>query len=61
MLISLIISILVIALVYWLVSLIPLPEPFGQIIRVIFIIIAVLTILQAFGVLGGHLVFPLIK
>lgn len=52
MLISLIGFIIVLGLVYWLVSLIPLPAPFPTIVKVLFIIIAVLYILQAFGVLN---------
>lgn len=55
--ISLLITIVVLGLLYWAVSLIPLPDPFPTIIRVIFIIIAVLYILNAFGVTG----LPLIK
>ena len=42
--------VVILALVYWLVSLISLPEPFGTIIRVLFILIAVLYTLQAFGI-----------
>lgn len=52
MLISLIGFIIVLGLVYWLVSLIPLPAPFPTIVKVLFIIIAVLYILHAFGVLN---------
>lgn len=50
--ISLIISIVILGLVYWAVSFIPLPEPFPVIVKVLFIIIAVLLILSAFGI-GG--------
>ncbi len=39
--ISLIIFIVVLGLVYWAVSLLPLPAPFGTIVQVIFVIIAV--------------------
>lgn len=50
MLISLIVFLVILGLVYWLVSLIPLPAPFGTIIKVIFIIIAILYVLQALGI-----------
>ena len=40
---------------YWLVSLIPLPAPFGKIVQVLFVILAVLAVLSAFGVLPGGL------
>lgn len=50
--ISLIIALVILGLIYWAVSLIPLPEPFPAIIRVVFILIAVIYLLQAFGVTG---------
>jgi hypothetical protein len=49
MLISLLIGVIVIGLLYWLVSLIPLPAPFPTVVKVIAIIILVLYVLQAFG------------
>lgn len=48
--ITLIVSLVGLGLVYWLVSLIPLPSPFPMIIRVVFIIIAVVYVLNALGV-----------
>lgn len=51
--IELIIALVLIGLIYWAVSLIPLPEPFPLIIRVLFIIIAVIYLLNAFGVATG--------
>ena len=54
MLISLIVEIVVVALVYWLVSLLPLPEPAPLILKVIFIIILILIVLSAFGILGSN-------
>lgn len=51
--ITLIVGILVLALIYWLVSLLPIPEPFDIIIKVIFIIIAILMVLNAFGLVTG--------
>ena len=55
--ISLLVTIILIGLLYWLVSLIPLPAPFPSIVKVLFIVIAVLTILSAFGVLPAKLTF----
>lgn len=57
MLITLVITLVVLALVYWLVSLLPLPDPFGLIVKVLFVLIAVLYILNAYGVVHtGNLV-----
>lgn len=53
MLISLIVFIIVLGLIYWLVSLIPLPAPFPTIVKVLFIIIAVFYILQALGIFNS--------
>lgn len=41
MLISLLITIIILGLLYWAVTLLPLPEPFRQIALVVFIIIAI--------------------
>ena len=55
LLITLIVIVIVLGLVYWLVSLIPLPEPFGSIVKVLFILLALVIVLSAFGILpGGH-------
>lgn len=51
--VSLLIFIVVLGLIYWAISLIPLPAPFPTIIQVLFIIIAVLAILQFFGFSTG--------
>lgn len=51
--ISLIISIVVLGLIYWAVSLLPLPEPFPMVIKVLFIILLVVALLNAFGVHTG--------
>jgi hypothetical protein len=51
--ISLIVTLIVLGLIWWLVSFIPLPEPFGQIVRVLFIILAVWAVLAGFGVVPG--------
>lgn len=53
MLISLIIGLVVLGLVYWLLTMLPLPEPIPLILRVVFILIVIVWILQSFGVLTG--------
>lgn len=52
---TLIVYLIVLGLVYWLVSLLPLPAPFGTMVRVLFIVLAVLAVLSAFGIIGGGL------
>lgn len=47
--VELLVFIIILGLVYWAVSLIPLPAPFPTIVQVIFIIIAVLALLNALG------------
>ncbi len=49
--INLIIYLVVFGLIWWLVSLLPLPAPVAQIVRVLFIIILILIVLGAFGFL----------
>ncbi len=56
--ISLIITIVILGLVYWAVSLIPLPDPFPTIVKILFILIAVMILLQAFGIPTG---FPALR
>ena len=51
--ITIIIFIVLLGLAYWLVSLIPLPSPFPEIVKVVFVIIAVLYLLNAFGIATG--------
>lgn len=51
MIVSLIVSLVVIGLIYWLVSLLPLPHPFGVIVQVLFVILAIVLVLSAFGVI----------
>ena len=48
--ISLLVSLVVLALCYWLITLLPLPEPFPIIIRVVVVIIAIVYILRFVGV-----------
>ena len=60
-LITLILWLVVVGLIYWLVSLIPLPPPFPAVIQVCFILLAVLAALSAFGIIGGGLPFPHVR
>lgn len=50
---ELIIVLIVLALCFWGISLLPIPEPFLSIIRVVFIIAALVAVLGAFGFGGG--------
>jgi len=53
MLVHLLITVLVLAIIYYLiVTFIPLPAPFRVIVNVIFAIICILIVLQLFGGLG---------
>ena len=53
--ITLIVYLIVLGLLYYLVSLIPLPAPFGQIVQVLFVLLAILVVLSAFGFVSGGL------
>lgn len=55
--ISLLVFIIILGLVYWAVTLIPLPAPFPTIVKIIFILIAVLAILHALGISTGFPAF----
>lgn len=57
MIISLLIGLIVAGLIYYLVTLIPLPEPFPVIIKIVVILALILWVLQAFGVFGGTKLF----
>ena len=52
-LIHLVIELIVVGLIYWIVSMIPLPAPFAKIIQVVFIIIAVFIVLVFLLPLAG--------
>lgn len=51
--ISLLILLVVLGLCFWGLTLLPIPEPFITIIKVILIIVALLAVLNAFGVPTG--------
>lgn len=52
-----VITIGVLALIYWLVSLVPIPEPFKQIIKVVFIVVAVVLAIRFLLGLVGVVLF----
>ena len=57
LLLNLILFLFILGVLWWLVTLVPIPYPFPVIIQVLFVILAVLSILQVlFGVtlLGVH-------
>jgi hypothetical protein len=53
--ISLLIFVLVLAIIYWLVSLIPLNDPFPRIIQAIFIGIVIWAFLVTFQIVPGSI------
>jgi hypothetical protein len=54
-LISLLVIIIVLGLVYWLITMLPLPAPFKMIAIVIFIVICILVLLGMIGIIDiGH-------
>lgn len=52
-LIGLIIGIVIIGLIVWLLSALPLPSPFGQIVYVLAVLVVIVMLLQFIGVLGS--------
>jgi len=58
MLIHLFVEIVIAALVYWLITLLPLPEPAPAVLKVIFIIVLILLVLQAFGLFAAKSFLP---
>ena len=50
MIVSLVITLVVLGLIAWAVTLLPLPAPFPTIIHVILVIVAVVILLRAVGV-----------
>lgn len=51
--VMLIVWLLVLGLIYYCLSLLPLPAPFGVILQVLFVILALFVILSAFGIVGS--------
>jgi hypothetical protein len=54
LLINLIVYLVVFGLIWWLVSMLPLPAPVAQIVRVLFIILLILIVLSVFGIIPGN-------
>jgi hypothetical protein len=54
LLVSLLIIVIVGAIIYWLVTMLPIPQPFKNIVVVIVVLIMLVWLLQMLGVLGGH-------
>ncbi|MGE0797297.1 MAG: hypothetical protein AB7G13_28795 [Lautropia sp.] len=52
-LISLLILVLILGLIYWVITLIPLPPPFKTVALVVFAIIAILYLVSMLGALPG--------
>ena len=59
MLMSLILWLIVLGLVWWLVGMLPLPDPIQKIINVVFIIVLIFVVLSVFGVTGASI--PMLK
>lgn len=51
--INLIIYLVILGLIWWLVSLLPLPSPIAGIVRVLFIILLIMVVLAVFGIIPG--------
>lgn len=54
LIVSLIIYLVIFGLIWWVVSLLPLPAPVDRIVHVLFIILLVLIILVGVGVIPGQ-------
>ena len=58
---ALIIYVICLGLLYWAVSLIPLPDPFPLVVKILFIILLILVLLNAFGLMAGGLYLPRLR
>jgi hypothetical protein len=54
MLISLLVAVVVISLVWYLLTLLPIPQPFRNIVTIIFILIIIIWLLGFAGVFPGY-------
>ncbi len=54
LLVNLLVLVLVIGLIWWLLTQLPLPEPFGQAARIIFAVIAVIMVIYLLVGLPGE-------
>lgn len=58
-LLSIIIYLIIFGLIWYCVDLLPLPAPVGQIVRVLFVLLLIVTVLSLVGIIpGAH--FPLL-
>lgn len=55
--VGLIVTLVVLGLIFYCIELIPMAAPFPTIVRVVAVIIALLLILQFFGIVGGPVIF----
>lgn len=51
--ITLIVTLVILGLVFWAITFLPIPEPFMTIIKVVFIILALIVLLNALGINTG--------
>lgn len=51
-LVNIIIWLVILGVIWFLVGMLPLPAPFGLIIKIIFIVLAILVILSMFGLIN---------
>ena len=61
MLITVLVLALVFSLIWYAIGLLPLPAPFGNIVRIVIIIIFILVLLSMIGLLPGMAVTPLFR
>lgn len=52
---TLIIYLAVLAIIYWVITSLPLPEPFGIVAKVVFALVAIVLLLSLVGGFGGSL------
>jgi len=60
-LVSFLILVLVLGAIWYIISLLPLPSPFDQIIRVVFVVITVILVIYMLLGLVGQQPYPLLR
>jgi hypothetical protein len=53
LLVTLLLILIICGILYWVVTLLPLPQPFKQVATVIVLLIALLLVLNMFGIFGA--------
>lgn len=53
LLIALLVFCLIASLIWYLVGILPLPAPFGTVVRVVLILLAIVWLVERFGLLSG--------